>query len=389
MNGSKIFLNISILLGMVGCCNNKPIIQSDFQIEIKPSNDTLFISDIACSVKEINLKGCSIREIHEIVRDGNRFFASGLFSDRNDNGDVMSLIAVFDSSGTFEKSLIKKGRGPEEMLNVVSIKINTFNNCLEALGDYGQSIHRISLDNLEAIDGFSIAHSDIIVAENFSPVGGGKYVFYKNVSYSDQEEYKLYLYDERSESAYSNGIPLDKRVSELVSVVQSNNLFRLKGKNLFYECFLNTLFEIDSCSIRPFLSFAENEYLLPESFLRENYHNLNDFISKCKSSGKIWSHQNYFPLGDLLLSTFRFSGDKYANIIDVTNKKSQSFKYICEDLSHNFIEDMNDNWFSFAGYDEGSLFVVVDPFSLNTLREKKGDNDFTDDDLYKLIILER
>ena len=70
------------------------------------------------------------------------------------------------------KHLIKQGRGPEEMLNVLAIKINPYNQCLEILGDYGQRLCRVDLSTSAFKGGFSIGETEIIVAENFAPLSG-------------------------------------------------------------------------------------------------------------------------------------------------------------------------------------------------------------------------
>lgn len=395
MKKKLVLANISlivILAGVLGCHNSKGRAFSAFQIEVVPGEDTLQVSDWFSSINEITLTGCVVGEINEVVRFGGHYYASGQFYDIDENGNTsesQSLVSEFDEAGRLMKHLIKQGRGPEEMLNVLAIKINPYNQCLEILGDYGQRLCRVDLSTSAFKGGFSIGETEIIVAENFAPLSDGVYAFYKNVAYSEAEEYKVYIYDEANSSVMNSGIPLDKDIAELVSMVQKNNLFSFEGRCLFYECFMNTMFEVKQDTIVPYITFAPNEYLFPESALHENYRGLNEFIERCRQSNWIWSHQNFYPLKEILISTYRYHNCRYINLIDTEEKQSHSFRFVYEDIKYGLVMDTNDRWLSFVGSDNNEVILAFDSFALNLMHERNNEEPEEDNGIFKLVTLTR
>lgn len=395
MKHSSVFGIISILGIMLvasGCHNPKGSALSDFKIEVVPGEDTLRVSDWFSSINEITLTGCVVGEINEVVRFGDHYYASGQFYDTDENGNTsesQSLVSEFDEAGRLIKHLIKQGRGPEEMLNVLAIKINPYNQCLEILGDYGQRLCRVDLSTSAFKGGFSIGETEIIVAENFAPLSDGMYAFYKNLPYSEAEEYKVYVYDEAKSSVICCGIPLEKDIAELVSMVQKNNLFCFDDKVLFYECFMNTMFEVKQDTIAPFLTFASNEYLFPETALHENYRGLNEFVERCRESDWIWSHQNFYPLKEILISTYRYQNCRYINLIDTEKKQSHSFRFVYEDIKYGLVLDTNDRWLSFVGSDNNEVILAFDSFALNLVHERNNEEPEEDNGIFKLVTLAR
>ena len=294
--------------------------------------------------EHIELKGILLGDISDVKLVNNLILVQSKVQGKD--------IHIFDRGGNYIRSIIRYGRANNEVLNLQSFCYNKYKNTIDVLCNYGTEIKQYTIDkNLSPIT-ISLPKESIIAAKDIEIVDDSTYVLYKDISYLDSLEFKLYLFNYQEKSIIGKFIPLNKEIEEKISFSQNNNLYTHDGKIFFYEVFQNGIFEIANKKIHPIIAFTENSYTLPpETFVRCK--NTIELIQYCKESNYIWAHINCIQWNKLIFSFFTYNQKIYGNVIDLINHKSRSYLYVRDDLFSNSTYPINK--FNIIGSDDNKL----------------------------------
>lgn len=387
---SIFFITICSLL-LFSCKNKSKDLyygEADHVLSIVPSQDTLVLSNCFNELRVINLKGCVVSKIHSAVIIDHQLLLSGTFYLGNKSKRTECEIALFSEEGTFLSPIAIKGRSANEVLNVQAMKFNPYKHTLDVLSDYGRCLLSYDTVSWTIKSKVDLSTSEILVAADFAPVNETQYLFYKNLSYSDNEEYKLYLYDCQSSDVLEHFFVLDKERAETISFNQSNNLSCSSNRVLFYESFMNSIYEYDGGVIKPYISFAENNYLMSEATLNTRYKDLMDFLEMCKASGKIWGHLNFYYIGQRIFSMFEYDNGLYYNVMNLDDDTSHSYRYVYDDMLSGITFSFKDNVVHFIGVDGKSLIVALDKYKYHMIKYGvEYLDDASDDELNAAILI--
>lgn len=196
------------------------------------------------------------------------------------------------------------------------------------------------------------------VSRSLERIGDTYYVLYKELPYSDKDEYKISLYNKNTQQIEYSFLPLDKVQAEYISFTQSNNLYKQNGKVYFYEAFLNAIYEIDTV-IKKHVVFDGGRNQMSKNQIKGNFKDVMDFVEFCKNSGNIWSHINCFEVKGKIISRFRVSDQLYINIAYPDKEQSHSYSTIYDDMIFNDVIQLND--IKFISNDNNDLYGIIEP----------------------------
>lgn len=328
-------------------------------VAIEPSSDTLVLSEIFRKADVVDITGCLVSSVANAVKIGDGFVLSGNFYIGNQQDRTECEIALFSADGELVRPIALKGRAGNEVLNVQSVKYNPYRKTLDALSDYGRCIVSYDTSTWEVSCKEDLTATDILVAADFVPLDEHKYLCYKNLGYSDDEEYKLYLYDSDSSAVTAHYLVLDKDKAEVISFNQKNNLSSDSGRILFYECFMNTVYSFEDGGLSPYIIFKDNMFLMPESST-EGFSDLTEFLDMCKNSGKIWGHLNFYFAGDRVFSLFEYDKSVFLNVMNLSDDTSASYKYVHDDMISGEVFLVKERMPKYVGVTGDSLLLSVD-----------------------------
>lgn len=89
---------------------------ADYSVEIVPSDETLVISDIVDGYRLMEPKGVLLANIGEVLPYDSLFILSGISAEGG-------YVHLFDAMGNYQKTLLKKGQGPGEAVELNSLKV--------------------------------------------------------------------------------------------------------------------------------------------------------------------------------------------------------------------------------------------------------------------------
>lgn len=362
----KILLLFSVSICLFSCNDTKSVntdfADADIMVELLPEDSEFVFSDNYSFADTLALSGCDISSIRSLIPyDGGLIIVGKiLFPECN----YTDYVALFDNDGRYVRSLVKRGNGPKEMLNIVSVKLN--GEILEVLGNYGCVLNNYDIKSGEVIETIDIQGTEIFCAADFCKMDDGSYVFYKNLSYSEDPEYKLYLWNKES-GVTRTYLPLDKQLAELVSFDQKVNLWKHGKDVFFYDVFAKGLYKVEKDKLVPYIGFVENSYSMSDDVYNSNYNDLMDFVENCRNSGYVWGNMNMFVSSNHALSEYNVGKHKYLNIIDLNKQKSVSFVKIYDDLCFDTLCNVSSNVYSVLYLTDDKLYIVVDPFLLKEM----------------------
>lgn len=201
------------------------IIDAPVAVEIVPKADTLILADLFGMFEHIELKGILLGDISDVKLVNNLILVQSKVQGKD--------IHIFDRGGNYIRSIIRYGRANNEVLNLQSFCYNKYKNTIDVLCNYGTEIKQYTIDkNLSPIT-ISLPKESIIAAKDIEIVDDSTYVLYKDISYLDSLEFKLYLFNYQEKSIIGKFIPLNKEIEEKISFSQNNNLYTHDGKIFF------------------------------------------------------------------------------------------------------------------------------------------------------------
>lgn len=314
-------------------CKQQPVdveLEKDaFGVELRPQSDTLKLSSLFQLDKIITFDSLLLSDIIDVqIIDSNILVRS-----KSGNKDLH----LFDYEGRYLKSFVHYGRAKNEILNLQNICFNKYKNTIDVLCDYGMKINQYSYPSGRLHDQIIIPAPKITSIADFEVLDSTSYMFYKNLGYSDEEEYKLYKYNYVTSEIENEFLKLDKQLAAKISIGQHNNLYTQKSDLYFYEAFQDGIYKYDrdSSKMRKRILFQQNEFSMPDKILRKRVNNELEFIRMCRESQYIWAHVNCIEFKDKIFSYFTYKKKLYGNIIDLHDKTASSYMYVFDDLLSN------------------------------------------------------
>lgn len=327
MNRLILYINIGIfvLIVFVGCKDkriNEYFGKALFSVTITPQKDTLVLSSFFSNYRIVEFPDI-MTDIIDVTMVDSLLVIRGQFEGKD--------IHVCGLDGKFLRSLVTYGRSNKEVLNMQSFRYNKYNNTIDVLCNYGAQIFQYTLDG-QLINSITIPENSIAYAKDFIPINSTEYIVYKDLGYLQDVEYKIYIYDSENNVVKNQFMVLDKVEAEIVSIGQKNFLFEKEGDVLFYDVTLDGVYRVNADSLKMYISFEENKYSLSKDIVAKSS-DLTTYINNCINSNGIWAHINMIEYADMLYSTYSLQkNDRYLNVIDVKNKKSNSYYYLMDDL---------------------------------------------------------
>lgn len=333
------------------------------RVSIEPQSQTFFFSQQFTKGKVIELSGCLISRLEKVIplTDGRVVVvASKIMPD--DNSSVSFKAAFFSSDGKFLTPLLRIGNGPNEVINVQDIEWNPYKNSIDVLSDYGRKIIRFDISSQKIIETISVDSKEIVCGESFLPLDSERLLIYKNLGFTRNREYKLYLCDASTGDVLDRFLPFDKQTAETLSHFgQRNNLSRVGDEVFFSEAFLNTIYKFDEGLLSPFVGFNDNKYTLPVELLHKRYSQAFDLLDDAASASKIFFHGSFFYSAGTIYSTFKYLTDQqYFNVISCDKQESVSYDSICDDICTGISASCKEYKFSIVATDSEHVFFKLE-----------------------------
>jgi hypothetical protein len=231
--GIKFFLSIVLSLWICSCTNYNDN-ESTLFIDINTSDDTIFLSKIVDTVKYIPLETL---EENYIQRAGKIRFFDNKFYVLSD-----SRLLIFDINGKFISQVNKKGRGPDEYLNISDFCISSRDSCLCLItrsGSYNIDKYSLYGDFIKRtpIEVFSLRAE--IMGENL-------------ISFNDGEkEDCIDVIDLKTGRVINSFLKARGKVDRPM-ILNKGKYFDKSGENLYFSrAFSNTIYQIYSSGITP------------------------------------------------------------------------------------------------------------------------------------------
>lgn len=364
---------LSILLFLISC---KSVIKetevyrtedrekAPISVSIEPQHETLYFSSLFSSGKVIELSGCTISNIEKVIllADGRLVVVASRIFPGDNSSIISSKAGLFSSEGVFLAPLLRIGNGPNEVINVQDVKVNPFKKSLDVLSDFGRKILRFDIDSQEIVEIIPIDSMEIVCGEGFLPLYGNKFLIYKNLSHTKDQEYKLYLFDATTGKVLDRFLPFDKQTAETLShFEQRNNLCEVGDDLFFSEGFMNTLYKFKEGDLVPYVGFRDNKYSLPDELLHRSYTQSFDLIEEAAHASKIYFHGSFFFSAGKIFSTYKYLTDQqYFNVISCDEQKSISYDSICDDICTGISASCKEHKFSVVATDSEHVFFKLE-----------------------------
>lgn len=353
----------------VACNTSKYNRNSQFSVTIDPTQNTkIKLSDYFYLDTIVQLSNVIVASIDNLIPNSNGYVVQGI----SDHGELLA----FSSDGTFKGQIMQIGRGPNEAINIVDIT-SDFDGKLSILTNFGQQIDIYSPSD-NCIER-TIKLPDTYIARNIERLDSIRYVLYKDLSYSSEPEYKISIFNERTEKVEQNFLPLNKESVEYISFIQRNNLFRHDdGMIYFFESFNDTVYRATKDALEPFLAFDKGQFGMPEEMLTQGFTDVMQFADFCKESSYIWAHLDCYRCGDMFISRYKYLNQLFINISDISLGRSKSSTTIYDDiLLHKTYEDAQlpivgtDGEYLYLGINSSELIDCLQGtrFTINSLQE--------------------
>ena len=300
----------------------RPEIVSDLSVQIIPAEESLKMSSFFKTTYDIIVpEGVVLAGVSKVLIKDSLVIVEGKTGD--------GFIHLFDKTGQFIETILKRGGGPSEAANVWAMKI--YNDNVYFLVNAGTEIMCYSLTNRKVIDRFRIPNEIVSIAD-FEILSDKEFIFYKNLTgMIDEDEFKLYMFDRNRKEVIGRWIPLHAESSEYISFAQHDCLYRQNGKIRFYEVFQKGVYELKGKQLNGYVSFEDNEYTIPDDELYGRY-TFDSFIDLCMGSPYVWAHRGVMEGERFIFSNYTYRKKYYWNIIDKQEKISKSFLKIDDDI---------------------------------------------------------
>ncbi len=367
MKNLQYFIIIFCGLLFFSCSHRNDSIKGKYGFQIEPFDDTLFLSGIFGNAEILQLKGRVISNIKGIIMlDSTMIIRCNAYESIQELSGS-SAISLFSRGGMFINSIVRIGRGPDEVLTVEDMCINEYCGTLDVLCNYGQSIYQYDLDSFSLVNKIDIDKDDIVVANSLVPINSSDYLLYKQYPYSSHQDYKLYVYDSKENRVEASFIEMDERLAENLAFSQDNNLFEYGGDIYYYEAFGSAVYVYTGNEVTPWAVFEENRYTLPDKVLSEAGSNLPKFVQTLEGSGYVWGQINLFRYGQYLFSTYMYGNQCFLCVMDMDKGVCRSYSSIKDDMLWDVVTNDVRGVFTLSSADENCLVYVVEPYVMKEL----------------------
>jgi hypothetical protein len=345
----------------ITCSSDKNSDQAQYSLSVVPEDDTLKFSDLYDEYKLIHLKGAIVANVTDIVQIGDKYVIKCKSYESYEKRNNAAVVNLFSINGDFIKPIVSVGRASNEVLNVQVIRHNEYTNTLDVLCNYGQSIYQYSTENYELIGKIDLDKEEIISAESFLPIDKERYIVYKQFPYTNGQDYKLYVYNSKLNCVENKLLLMDEELAEKLSFTQNNNLFGHNGKILFYESFLQKVYQYSEGLIIPYIDFKENRFSVSDGFLDKASTDLVRLVSSLKESSYIWNHTNLFAFKDKIISFYTFNNQLYHCVMNLATQECKSYKYLSDDMIFNITVDNNVSDYDLIKTINDRAIYVIEP----------------------------
>ena len=346
-----------LLTTLLFSCTIAPTQQND-TIIIEPQSETLKLSAVFKSHELIVFKGILIGDIIDFIETKDYYILQTI----NETSDLL----LFDKNGDYIQPLVNKGRANNEALNIIDVNYCNKTNSLSVLADYGMKIFEYSLDTKEITATIKTPKS-ILVAKSAIKLDDDRFIYYKDLSYCDDQEYKLYVYNFKQDTIENQFLPLNKATAEYVSFGQKNNLYEKDGEIHFYEAFDDNIYKVNKDSLSTHIIFDKKELGISNEDLNRGYKGFDEFLNFCLDGGYIYAHTNCIQYQDKIFSWYRVGDQSYCNIADIATQKSQSYTTINDDLISNTTLKLG--IYTPLSADKNGIYWSVDPTALRGIMQ--------------------
>ena len=346
---------ISLLFAAISSCGTSDTSHpaADFAINLTPGDSSLTLSDyFAADYDIIKLDGATVGYISDLIVTDSAIYVTSISQE--------GLLLQFDSEGQFIKTLLTKGQGPDEVLNLQRVRSD--GDYLYCLCDFGKVIKRYSTKE-SAFDSTFTVPAEILYPDDFIKVGDNL-VFFKSKCdlENDSTQYHLYVYDTAGESVKERYSEIDREASEYISVSPPANFCPdTDGGALFIKAFADGIIRIDSKgNIADYITFKTNEYTFPE----EKLHGKNtfmQFIEYCMESDYMWAFNRIRTDGSTAFFGFQYKNNPYLAFLDRDSGVVATSSIVNDDIFAGSGIPVSE-WGTIVCADRGRVFVSY-PFS--------------------------
>lgn len=349
-----------LVAALCSCAGPQDGYETEYSVEIEPEDAVLHFSDIYDDYECVYLTGETVSNIRDIIVREDGFIVMG----RSD----AAAISFFTRDGRYVRSITRIGRGPGEFTDIQAMAYNPYTETLDVLGNIGTTVVKYDYKSFEEVGSFSIMETDIMSAQDFCPIDADRYMFYKDYSVLESEEYFLYVFNRSSSQVEDEMLPMDKRLVEMLSFGQQNNLYSRDGAVYFYAAFQKYIYRYENGRLSGYLEFAPNRYMNLDKLLKRKYNDVAKFVTEvCQPSPYIWAHINVFAYHNLIFSSYTYRNDVYDNVMDIAGGASHSYRSISDDMVWGVETDDLRSVYSLTATDSEYVVYVVEPFLLNEL----------------------
>lgn len=330
---------------------------ADIRVEMAPEENVLHFSDIYDRYECIYLSGSLISHINDVIVREDGFIVKGKSDD--------VAIAFFSRDGKYVCPIVRIGRGPGELTDIQAMVYNPYTETLDVLGNIGSTVIKYDCKTFKEKASFSIRHTDIMSARDFCPIDADRYMFYKDYSVLSRQEYFLYVFNSASSQIEDTYLPMDKRLAEMLSFGQRNNLYLKDGTVYFYAAFQKYIYQYVNSEFSGYIEFTPGKYMALDKLLEKKYNDVIKFVTKvCQPSPYIWAHINVFSYRDMILSSYTYKNEIYNNVIYVEDGSSHSYKFLEDDMVWGIRTEDLRSMYNLTGTDSRYVVYIVEPFTL-------------------------
>lgn len=279
-----------MLLPLLSCENNN--ISELRKIDLEKS-----VSDKANSGKSFVM---DVTDVEPIVIDDSIAVGSFMIAGADDNNVVLydrERIMIFDRQGYLQSTIAKKGNGPQEYVNMISVYADMDSRQVYVTDSHKWNVLRYTFEG-EYIDVF---HDESCGHVGGFP-GGNLIMCYSPYSASRS---CFGIFDKKWNLLRESTL----RKTEIESRILAFDVTELfNGECFFKKVFEDTLYSVTNNTDRPFLIIDKGKYKAPD-----------DYYKTYSSQGKYILGETVSMADDYLFLEFEFDGKMYRDVWDTSS----------------------------------------------------------------------
>lgn len=272
-------------LGLLFSCTGKQKENAQSNLAVIPvsteNSIPLELSGLSKGVSYVKLAtedACLIGEINKLLYVDDYIVVC---SDHN-------TIFFFNKNGTFSHKIYHQGKGPGEYLSISDFEIDRKDHVITLLDASKQQLLQYDWD------GTFIKKSDLSCwAVGFQQLNDSMYVLYSGNQLSEENKYKLTVYNLSSCNVSAHFYPISKEKSSYLHIFTDNNFSRCGDEVLLCEIFNDTIYSVSASKYTPryYIDFGKQK--IPSSFYEAGYADIMDFQTK------LHEHDYYYGMSSL------------------------------------------------------------------------------------------